>query len=158
MGVSYYVYVGPFIEAPNSERTTISKYMGCGTKDCANCNKESTAKFCSNCGQPIKQCEKNSIIKPSNHFDVYEECDERLHSIGEEDLPSDKTNVAVFQPNQGKFGHRFSAYDPSVVALDKTVIDDETTRFNVFFAKDIARINEVFGKAEVKWGVIAYTS
>jgi hypothetical protein len=158
MGVSYSVFIGPFIEAPDAERPTVVKYNGCGTDGCKNRKKESTEKFCPSCGQPIKQCERNSLVKPSQKFDYWKEFNDRIVFIHEDNRPCDKQDVAVFMPNQGKFGQRFEAYDCSIVALDGNVIAAETTRFNEFFAKDIARIREVFGKAEVKWGAIAYTS
>ncbi len=158
MGVSYYVYVGPFVEAPNAERPFPTKYMGCGTVGCDNLKKESTEKFCPKCGKPIKECEKNSVVRPSRNFYTYDEFDDRLTRIHEENLPNDKQNVAVFQPNIGKFGQTFSAYDSSVVSLNESAIADEISKFNKFFAKDIDRIKEVFGKVEVKWGVVAYAS
>lgn len=158
MGVSYYVFVGPFVEAPNAEIPIPRKYMGCGTTGCDYRKKESTEKFCPKCGNPIKQCEKTSVMRPSRDFDGYEELGDRLTRIHEENLPDDKQNVAVFQPNTGKFGQKFSAYDSSIVALNESIIADEMNRFNAFFAKDIARIGEVFGKVEVKWGVVAYAS
>lgn len=153
MSVSYSVYVGPYLEAPNPEKPSMEQFNGCVNDKCKNEHRRSSDIFCPQCG---KKCGTVSVTSTSRiDFDVYEECDERLSKVSNEDMPSD---LAIFEPNKGKFGRRFSAYDSSIVELNETIIADEVSRFKSFFTKDIARIKEVFGKATVKWGVVAYAS
>ncbi len=78
--------------------------------------------------------------------------------IHSENLPEEKQDSAIFIPNQGKFGEYFGAYDATVVELTALTIADDISRFKTMFSKEITRIKEVFGKAEVKWGAIAYAS
>jgi len=156
MGVSYYVYIGPYIEAPNPKKKANREFHGCRNDKCHMHNQPASDKFCSTCGKEIGLVSVPDLRRME--FDVYEECDDRLSLVYPENLPDDKKDFAIFQPNQGKFGMRLSAYDPEVCELNESVMMNELSRFHTFFAKDIARIKEVFGKAEVKWGVIAYAS
>lgn len=151
MGVSYTVYLGPYIEAPNPLKPSKREFHGCPKH-----MTPSSDKFCSKCGEPIKLLSVPS--KGRVEFNVYEEFDDSLAELHEECRPSEKQDVAIFQPNKGKFGLRFRAYDAEVVPLNETVILDEVNRMKSTYAKEIERIKEVFGSAEVKWGAIAYAS
>lgn len=154
MSISYSVYIGPYLEAPNPEKPSMEQFNGCLNDKCRNGHKRSSDVFCPCCG---KKCGTVSIPSTSRiDFDVYAECDGRLSDVfcGEY-LPPSKKDYVYFQPNTGKFGQRFSAYDASIVEFNERIPVDEVSRFNSFFAKDIARIKKVFGDAKVKWGAIA---
>jgi len=156
MGVSYFVYVGPYIEAPNPEKVRPREFHSCPDKKCRNYKKEMSEKFCPRCGTAITLITVQSVKRAE--FDVYSECKDRLSDVHSDYLPHEKRDSAIFQPNQGKFGQRFVAYDSNIVAFNETMIADEMSRFKTFFAKDIDRIKEVFGNAIVQWGVVAYAS
>lgn len=52
MGVSTYVYVGPFIKSEKCSISSIKRVKTCSNPDCTNHikNKEINGKFCSECG------------------------------------------------------------------------------------------------------------
>ena len=156
MGVSYYVYIGPYIQAPNPEKVHPHEFHSCSNKACRNHTREMSSKFCDKCGTPIALLTVQSTKRID--FDVWEQCGDRLEDVYVSYLPPDKRDFAIFLPNQGKFGNRLEAHDSTVLELNETIMIDEVNRFEVYFQKDIARIAEVFGKSEVKWGVVAYES
>jgi hypothetical protein len=156
MGVSYYVYIGPFIEAPNPEKPSFKEYFGCPNKECRNYNKHFAEKFCASCGTQIKLLKVPDLVRQK--FDVYDEFDDKLAALSHDYLPDEKKDVAIFYPNQGKFGVNFSAYDCEVMEMSQASIVDNTKRFVETHVKEIGRIKDVFGKAEVKWGVLAHAS
>ena len=156
MGVSYNVYLGPYIQAPNPEKEYPREFHSCPNKKCPYHKREMSSKFCDRCGTPIALITVQS--KKRADFDVWEECGSRITDVHEDRLPENKKDFAIFLPNQGNFGNRFEAYESSVVEVNETVMIDEVKRFEAHFKKDIARIAEVFGKVEMKWGAIAYVS
>jgi len=158
MGVSYSVYLGPFIEAPNPKKVCPREFHSCPTKKCRHHKNEMSEKFCPECGTAITLITVQSVKRVSDDFDVYEEFDDRLCDVHSDNLPPEKQDSAIFNPNQGKFGQRFEAYDSNIIAYNETMIADEISRFKTYFAKDIDRIKEVFGNAAVQWGAVAYAS
>lgn len=156
MGISYDGYLGPYIQAPNPEKSHSREFHSCPDKVCRNHKREMNSKFCDHCGMPIALITVQSMQRVD--FDIWKECDDRLVDVRTYNLPPNKRDFAIFLPNQGKFGNRFEAYEPVVLEFNETVMIDEVIRFYAYFQKDIARIVEVFGKAEMKWGVVAYAS
>lgn len=151
MGVSYYVYIGPFIEAPNPKKASSREFFGCPKH-----KTPASDKFCNRCGAAIQLVSVPSLERIE--FDTYEEFHDSLDIVHRDNLPENKEDFMIFQPNRGKLGKRFSAYDSSLIEMNETVMLDEVNRMRTEFAKEIARLAEVFGKAEVKWGAIAYAS
>jgi hypothetical protein len=151
MGTSYTVYLGPYIEAPNPLKASKREFHGCPKH-----MTPSSAKFCTECGTAIKLLSVPSTSRAD--FNTYKEFNDSLWELGDDDRPSEKADSAIFAPNKGKFGFRFRAYDAEIVPLNETIIVGDVSRFTTVFAKEIARIKEVFGSAEVKWGAIAYAS
>jgi hypothetical protein len=151
MGVSYYVYIGPYIQAPNPEKEGVEEFQGCPKH-----KKPSSDKFCNQCGAAIKLISVPSMKRIN--FDTYEEFKDSLCELYDEYCPNNMKDIAIFKPNKGKFGQEFSAYHYSIVPMNETIMTNEVARMKSTFAKEIERIVEVFGKAEVKWGVIAYSS
>jgi uncharacterized Zn finger protein (UPF0148 family) len=156
MGVSYYVKLGPYVECPNPVRTIPREYHACGNEKCNKHKKETADVFCPQCGEKVKKLTKNSQKRLS--FDVYEEFKDTMYDVHPERLPQEKQNSAIFLPNQGDFGQTFGDYAEVVLELNETVMLDEVARFKAAFEKEINRLQAVFGKAEVKWGVVAYAS
>jgi hypothetical protein len=151
MGTSYTVYLGPYIEAPNPLKASKREFHGCPKH-----MTPSSDKFCNKCGAAIKLLSVPSTSRAS--LDTYKEFDDSLWELGDDCRPNEKQDFAIFQPNKGKFGLKFRAYDAEVVPLNETIIVGDVTRFKTVFAKEIERIKKVFGSAEVKWGAIAYAS
>jgi len=158
MGVSYSVYLGPYIEAPNPVKLHPREFHSCPNRKCYDHKTEMSDKFCPRCGTEVALITVQSKKRTSSKFDVYKEFNDRLYSVHEEFLPHDKQDFVIFKPNQGKFGNRFEAYDSSIIAFNESMILDEVSRFKSHFSKDIDRIKEVFGDAVVRWGVVAYAS
>lgn len=156
MGVSYYVKLGPYIEAPNPKQNSSKGVHACTKQGCSKQGKETADAFCPQCGTKVGVVQKP--IQKRIDFDVYGETDGRLTDIHPERLPNEKKDSAIFIPNQGKFGIEFGDWEAAVVEFNETVMMNDITRFKQTFATDITRIQEVFGKAEVKWGAIAYAS
>lgn len=153
MGASYYVYVGPYIQAYNPEKMGSEEYYGC-----ARCKQAMSTKYCPICGSTVIL-----LTRPNQQritFDTYKETDDRLSSFSDYSVPSDRKNFTLFEPNKGKFGHRFSGWESQIVDLVDATIKTELERFLQFFDKDIKRLKEVFGNdaVDVKWGIIGYAS
>lgn len=158
MGLYYYVHVGPYIEAPNPLKAITREANACTNENCSKHKKETSDAFCSQCGSKIGIIIKNTNKRVSDTFSVYEECKERLCEVHREWLPDDMQNVAIYLPNLRGFNLTFGDKEATVVNYNETVMLDQVARFNETFKDDIAKIQTIFGKAEVKWGVVAYAS
>lgn len=158
MGVSYYVKLGPYIEVKNPPKSSFTEYFGCPNKKCRHYNKAFTCKFCTDCGTAIELV-KVPDSKPTE-FDTWKETNDRLSKAFSEYLPDGLKDILILMPNKKGLGHHFSAYDSALVPLNETIVLSETKRFESEYAKDIARVREVFGEnaVQIKWGVIAYAS
>ena len=158
MGLYYYVHVGPYIEAPNSIKVGTREVKACTNGSCGKQKKETTDAFCSQCGHKIGTVTKNTNQRISDTFSVYEECGERLTEVHREWLPENKQDSAIYLPNLNGFNKTFGDREPSVVDFNETVMLEQVNRFKDNFKDDIAKLQHLFGKAEVKWGVVAYAS
>ena len=72
MGVDYYVHIGPYLVGSPKNITTKYETVACSNKECKKYGEVSSAKFCSECGNPISECE---IIKkePRRAYEIGEE-------------------------------------------------------------------------------------
>lgn len=160
MGVSYYTYVGPYIDIINTKQTIVETYRGCNMPSCKEFKFERTAKFCSHCGSKIvdipKCVEKNVLL------DYYEELNERLSEICGEYKPDQYEDHLLLISNCKEApGKRFNAfYDNGILPVDSNTIAKELKNFRTFHEKEIEYITNKFGKDNVKviWGVIVWTN
>jgi len=153
MSVSFQVYVGPYIEAPNPKRTSPRSIRCCPNKSCGKHKKESGDEFCPKCGQKIQIITIQSVKRID--FQALDE--DRLFHIHPDWLPPQHEDTAIFQPNQGHFGHHFDRDDARIMAITASMMDEEISRFQRHFVKDIDEVKAAFGDATVKWGVLAYS-
>ena len=158
MGVSYHVYVGPYLQIHNPPKQTVKEYYGCPNNTCRDKNKFCSSKFCPSCGTAIMLLQIPDQ-KPIT-FDTYEECKDRLSKAFYEDKPNDLKDYLILTPNLRGFGKHFSAYDAEAIELGTTHAIEEMTKFTTAYADDIIRIKEVFGTnaVAIKYGVIAYAN
>jgi len=159
MGVSYSVYVGPYIQVHNPERETVEKYYGCpNQKKCSKAGAAASGKFCGQCGTAITLLKKPA--KERIDFNLWDECDDRLSQAFSEYPPHGKDDYQFFVPNVGKIGTHFSAYDSSLVELYAEKIMEDTKALETKFSADLETLRKKFGKSSVvvRWGVIAYAS
>lgn len=158
MGVSYNVYLGPYIQVHNPKQDHKKSVRCCPEPACDNNGIPITAKFCSICGSKIIDCKVP--VRERLEFYAYEETKDRLYELSSEYPPDGKEDYIFFTSNVGKIGRHFSAYDTHLEALNETVLTSEVQQFKQKFDKDIERLNEVFGKdaVQILWGVIAYAS
>lgn len=158
MGLYQSTYIGPYIETPNAVKEIPRDFNGCSTRKCSNFKREMPSAFCPKCGGKIEKFIVQSKIRPSGEFDMDDEFANRLSYVHYEWLPEDKLDVAVYTPNVRGYGVTFGEHDSVVFEFNETVMIDSLTRFKADFAKEIARLEEFYGSASVKWGVISYRS
>jgi hypothetical protein len=158
MSVNYRVKVGPYIEVFNPEKDSVKQHYGCNNLKCKLFRKLNANKFCSSCGSPIELV--SVPCKARIAFDFYNALGGRLDEIHHDNLPSNKQNYSILQPNIGQFGDSFGDYESVVIELTTQISELQLRTFNETFAKEIIKLNEVFGEnnVKVKWGIIAYAS
>jgi hypothetical protein len=158
MSVNYRVKIGPYIEVFNPELPSTKEHYGCNNPKCKVFQKLNANKFCSQCGSPIALV--SIPCKARIKFDFNDEFSGRLYEIHHDNLPNDKYRYSILQPNTGQFGDSFGDYESVVIELTTQISELQLRTFNETFAKEIIKLNEVFGEnnVKVKWGVIAYAS
>lgn len=158
MGVSYNVYVGPYIEVHNPPKSSFEEYHGCSSKKCQSFNQRSSSKFCPHCGSSIVLIKKSITAKVN--FDCFNECDDRLSEMFQEYPFAEKKNYSFFVPNVGKLGRHFYAYDTELAEISSEEVVNQVKQMDTAFSKDIDKMRKVFGDAAVKlrWGVMGYSS
>lgn len=158
MSVDYHVYVGPYIQVYNPPKKTTEEYHGCNNHKCSKYQEHNSAKFCAQCGEAITLLKKPT--KEPIDFDCYEEFDDKLTELFRENAVDGKPDCQFFGPNQGKIGNHFYAYDTTLIEINETIVIDQLNRLRTTFAKEIKRLEEVFGKQHVivSWGICGYAS
>lgn len=156
MGVSYYIYIGPYVEVYNPLKPIDQEYHSCPSKGCSNHTKPISDGYCPKCGTKIGR-----LIRKVNeriHFDVYREFgDGTLRDVHND---FGENNYMRFLDNAHRGLHHLhidAEYDSVNDFTDKNpseVVDE----YKKLRSKEIARLQEVFGNdnVTVKWGVINY--
>jgi hypothetical protein len=155
MGVDKLIYIGPYLEV--SGRIEIDKIKI--KRICPNHpEKESKDKFCSKCGEEIKNVEYSEIRKVDPVQFMYQSF--QNGSIKEDDLWSPEYfNSQIlpnkYIPNKIKIDDNGGFADISN-SLDK--MNDQIQWFKENFRKEILIFENAFGKDNVKilWGIASY--
>ena len=158
MSTSYKVYIGPYIEAYRTLKSSVEKYYGCNNHKCMSFRKASSKGYCQDCGQKIELLTKMQAARVE--FDVYTECSDNLYMLGANDLSEDKADYYIFISNTKAVGRDIDVCYSSgrVIEINTTTMDDDMAKFNSEFSGDILRIKELLGENNVaiKWGVVTY--
>lgn len=159
MGVSYHVYIGPYIHVSGGKEETIVKVDRLCVKHPG--IKQEKNKFCSECGTEIINVdrEERKTYTPSEYFhrNADEDVFERIWS------PENMNNTFMSgrrvpdSINIDSYGGDFpSAYDLS----DANCIMSQVSWFFQEHKEDICLLRKMFGEENVsiKWGVVSYYS
>jgi len=156
MGVSYYVYLGPYIQVHNPKKERKTKMLCCPEPACGNNGTHISSKFCSLCGSKIIECQVP--VNKRIDFDCYEQFNDRLAELSAEYPPDGMEDYMILTPNQGKIGRHFHAYDTKLEAFTEKTITEEIVKMITTFKSDLDKLKKTFGdkNVEYKWGVLAY--
>lgn len=158
MGVDYNTYLGPYIQVYSPSKDTTVKKQRCPNTACSNHKRDVNAPFCSKCGEKIRHIDVT--IKAEIDFDIYNEFDERLFEAGANYGQIVKDHHIYVSNVRGGPGERCNAENSGIIPIDPVRVGTDLFRMKEQFAKEIARLQEVFGKDAVKveWGLIQYAS
>lgn len=157
MSVHYHVFLGPYLEVHNPIKATTVKKRSCPNEQCFNNGELVQANFCPKCGTKVLHIEV--AARGRKAFNAYDELDgERLIELRFEDMPKECKDFMYFHSNLTKCAGRTFCDSTEIVPMDENTPNAEKERFARDFAKEIARIKEVFGESaiKIKWGAIAY--
>lgn len=162
MGVDYNSYLGPYIEAKNSEKEVARQRRSCTNVKCAMRSDniyDKAVKFCSRCASPIGDVTYMAFESTVNTGEIYEST--KLAPIGTNYEPLIK-NTDLLIGNLKESGREFgmNARDERIVAVDAVLIAEELANFIKQYENDIAWVQNAYGKDNVtiKWGLIQYAS
>lgn len=159
MGTDYHTYIGPFVTAHNPPMKSQKEHFGCNNNLCRQHLKECSSKFCPDCGRAIVLV--SVPCTEVRHFDVYDECKEKLSKVYANYFPKDQQDYEIYIPNIRGFGQNLDGRsDGGFHSYNETIVADETSRFMGMFRKELEKICKFFGSDKVAfhWGVIQYTS
>lgn len=153
MGVDTNVYLGPYIECQNHWVDSSAPVLGC-----ANCKKESKAKFCPNCGT-----KNSSFDVPYRELGVnMEDGLDALMSVdsmcgprpGEELIDRYVSNIDW---GNRTFNIELDDSDHHCLDIDR---DPEVEEFNITFADEIQLLKDSYGEERVKlrYGLLIWFS
>lgn len=160
MGVSYNVYVGPYVEITGNKELVTAKIK----RQCPNHTNtnQHNNKFCSECGSLIESVEydEKTNVTPAEYF--FKNCDDNIYDRiwSPEGLQNiflsncDVPDLIIIDSYMGKYHNVNEIEDPENLSL---------TQRSWFFQEHKKEINtfiEMFGteNVKVKWGVISYVS
>ena len=160
MSCHYHVFIGPYLEVHNPIRETTEKIRSCGNPNCGRHKKRlinSSDQFCPSCGEKIRHVDVPS--RGRKEFNIYDEFTaERLTEARFEGMPKQYQDYMLFCSNMNDCDGKTFYDTVEVVSMDQNTPNAQIEEFAKYFAIEIARIAEVFGKdvVKIKWGVIAY--
>lgn len=151
MSVDYHVYFGPVIVCKN---TIQNKEVL--VNECPECKKQISSKYCSDCGSEVIETIRNSEVKKVDHWNVTELCDCNILFIYDDDNADFYiSNVTKKQPSIILFN---PIYDDVNEAISNQSLDiaEEITKFALEFSKEIAILQEAYGRENVtiSWRLI----
>lgn len=154
MGVDYFVHVGPYIKVFNPEKDDFNEYNSCINMQCNNYHKKISGKFCCLCGKEITLLKVPCKTRIGDKFDVYGEFNDSLYHAYQ------YSDYEIYLPNHKILNrkHMFSPWDSLEIEISTGTENDEKEILETKYTKEIKRLEEVYPKVEVKWGVVAYSS
>lgn len=158
MSVSYYVYVGPYVEINNPVQDTETKYHSCSNSKCQMRKKEMSSQFCPHCGAKVT-LQSFPTKKRSDMYDACEKVgiDENLFFRAPMEGISDKLFLTCNQkllPRETNF----ASWEEGVTEMEDIDVAKEKAAFDDIYHKDMELLREFFGRDNVivKWGVLQY--
>jgi hypothetical protein len=158
MGVSYHVYVGPYITVYNPEKPATEEVHACGNPKCKRFEDPCSAKYCSDCGIEIKLIEVPTTERV-DMWDILIEMDDSLSNACGEYKSKELEDYNILIPNKrADFAHHFSAYDTEVIQTSGATVQEDESAFLKQYKKEIEILQKKFGDKNVNvvWGVVAY--
>lgn len=158
MGVSYYIYVGPYILVHNPPQPDKEEYHSCSNKKCKQHGQPLHAKFCSECGKEIKLLSFPNT-KRVDLYDTITDLDDTLSEACTEYPPDNYEDHNFLIPNKKGNGEHFRAYDTTVINLDPDAVSEQCHKFSHDYDKELRVLRNLFGEKNVMldFGVIAYS-
>lgn len=160
MSVSFNTFVGPYVEVYSPEKQSTEEYHSCPNKKCVNHTKPISDGYCSKCGTKIERMERACMEKID--FDCYDEFpDYSLEEVITTYKPTDCEDYIYFvNGNKHAIGIILDGNDVSVNQIDEKTPQAESELFKNKLNKEITRLQEVFGKdnVKIKWGVLVWCS
>lgn len=148
MGSRYSVYIGPYAKCVNTCATVTVQRKTCTNTKCKAHGDHRNDGFCPKCGSEVKNIDIKREGWKVDIGDLYEELEDRLHTLG-----SDYGEVDLWVANVSNG----RCFDNDVGELRASADrDKETESFKTKYAEDIATLIENYGEAhvQIKWGVI----
>ena len=159
MSCNYYVFIGPYLQVHNPLRDGVKQIDSCPNQKCSKHKNYSSDSFCSKCGSAIG--EVSVPCKERKVFDIYTEFGEKepLAKVRGEGLKIEDDYV-LYTSNKQKGPGCTLSDDAEIIPMTPDVVQKDMDTMRAFHAKEIARLQEVFGNVsvQIKWGVITYWS
>lgn len=157
MGLSYTLYVGAYLVCKNSKVKHTTDYTSCPNKLCLQHKTELQTAFCATCGSKVDLLTRFTFSDKVKTRDVVDAIKERLVEVSQKlnrDASPDLwvSNLSNCNSNVSYDTH----YSSFVSEFTEEEIKSNLENFKTFFAKDIVKIEEAYGKENVtlKWGVV----
>lgn len=163
MGVSYYTYLGPYIEARNSQEDVIKQRRSCTNVKCKRRGDhiyDQAVKFCDQCGTAIGDVTYKEAAPKVSAWEIAEE--NKLSVMSTEYVNEVPKGTDIFVGNIRSDGRKFSqnARESRMVEVTAQLIVDETVAFIKQYETGIAALKAAYGEANVsvKWGLVQYAN
>ncbi len=158
MGISCYIYVGPYLECKRTATKSIKEY-GCSNGSCLN-NRRSDLKpsnFCAQCGSAIQEFKKEKVL--SGYEASYQLPGEKLFARTEE--RTEDYEPSVFLPNREyrsvKGSWRKSGFgDFRTEDIPAGTREQEMAEFWNEHVEEIKKLKTIYGEenVEMRWGLV----
>lgn len=150
MGVHLHTFLGPYVQCKYRKTKTQVTIQACMSPDCSRCGKESSVKFCPDCGGAIKPCKMERTSNGSSSYDVVgDDLTDVNGESGGDDL--------YLAPNLSKgLGRDFFPDEDTHIDLSTLDPAKEIEWFKKKYTKQIEKLRGSFDNVEVKWGLHLY--
>lgn len=162
MGVDYSVYIGPFVRCENPDVTNTESYTACATASCPKHDKQTSNKFCPECGKAISTLVRTVSAPKVDAWDVSEQLNESFFTPGTNygRFPFE-LNIDIWVPNRRLPGIAERTEEPlrgGYDEVDEDEVEAEKTALVGACGQDLAKFREIYGNNEVSvhWGVLHY--
>lgn len=158
MGMSYNVYVGPFLRVPTFRKDVpVPSYQctGCGNKKV-----DKSTPFCPKCGNPVQNTPvtQSQLVIP-RPYDLADEFNEKMFIAESGYSMAKHVGYVDWMPNRRGFGTTLHSYEDSeALILSQTDRDAALAHFVANHQSLVDAAEALFGvKVQVLYGAVPYS-
>lgn len=161
MGVDRKIYIGAYIDCRTTNVSTIQKITGCPNKSCSRFSKETSIKFCNDCGSKITECSISKNKPKICTWEVGEKLKDVLFPANHWGAPDEVDGVIAhywLSNRKTKAGLWINQSDPSFVTEMESVSEIEAHKQEMltYHQSEYKILQEIYGaeNVTVRWGII----